>query len=305
MLGSKVLKNAGVFVFIVLGLIGFWGVFKSLLVFSLNSGVYTYIPWIPLVSLYLIYSRRATIFATSDYSLRCGLVLVGVSMVIYKFGKALLEHPAQQDHLSVLMLSAVLFILGGFVLFYGGSAFRAASFPLLLLLLVVPLPSLLLDKLIHILQMGSAGAVDWILAVARVPYAREGVVFSLPGLSIEVAEECSGIRSGLALFITSLLAAHLFLRQFKYQVMLILAVLPITVFKNGLRIATLTLIGAFWDKDILASDLHRKGGIPFFLLSLMMMGLLLWGLRKLDRRHGQSAARGQGLAQPSVPSVTP
>ena len=104
---------------------------------------------------------------------------------------------------------------------------------------------------------------------------------------MEVAKECSGIRSGLALFITALLASHLFLRSWWKKLILILCFLPITMFKNGIRIVTLTLLGTYVDPRILQSDLHREGGIPFFILALLLLAPVLYFLRKSEGQSGK------------------
>jgi exosortase/archaeosortase family protein len=54
------------------------------------------------------------------------------------------------------------------------------------------------------------------------------------------------------------------------------------MFKNGIRIATLTLLGAYVDPRILQSDLHREGGIPFFIVALLLMAPILYFLRKTE-----------------------
>jgi exosortase/archaeosortase family protein len=103
-------------------------------------------------------------------------------------------------------------------------------------------------------------------------------------MSVEVAPQCSGIRSGLALFITALLASYLFLDSWWRRIILVLCVFPITMFKNGIRITTLTLLGTYVDPRILQSSLHREGGIPFFILALLLMAPILYWLRKSENR---------------------
>jgi exosortase/archaeosortase family protein len=103
-------------------------------------------------------------------------------------------------------------------------------------------------------------------------------------MSVEVAPQCSGIRSGLALFITALLAGYLFLNSWWRRVILVICVFPITMFKNGIRITTLTLLGTYVDPRILQSSLHREGGIPFFILALLLMAPILYWLRKSENR---------------------
>jgi exosortase len=120
-----------------------------------------------------------------------------------------------------------------------------------------------------------------------VPFFRDGFVFHLSGQSIEVAKECSGIRSTLSLFITCTLAGHLFLKTWWKHTILIICVIPIAMFKNGIRIVTLTLLGTYVDPRILGSNLHREGGILFFVLALLLLAPILYFLRKSEKKgHG-------------------
>jgi exosortase len=152
---------------------------------------------------------------------------------------------------------------------------------------MVPFPSLLMDQLIYALQIGPTEAVNALFAVTGVSYLREGFVYHLPGLSVEVAKECSGIRSSLALFITALLAGHLFLDTWWKKVILVVCIFPIAIFKNGIRIVSLTLLGAYVDPRILQGSLHRDGGIPFFIVGLFLLAPILFFLRKSEKTQGQ------------------
>ena len=108
-------------------------------------------------------------------------------------------------------------------------------------------------------------------------------MFSLPGITIEVAKECSGIRSSLVLLITSLLAGHLYLRSAWTKTLLSVAVLPLAIVKNGIRIVTLTLLSIYIDPSFLTGQLHRGGGIVFFLLALVILAPVLWWLQRSER----------------------
>ena len=85
-------------------------------------------------------------------------------------------------------------------------------FPLLFLFLTIPLPDALLNHAIYFLQKGSADIAEMIFDLAGVPALREGFVFHLAHFNIEVARECSGIRSSMALLILALVVGHLLLR---------------------------------------------------------------------------------------------
>ena len=123
------------------------------------------------------------------------------------------------------------------------------------------------------------------LLLQRVPFLREGFIFHLPGMSIEVAKECSSIRSSLALFITGIVAGHLFLKGGWKKVILALSVFPITVLKNGIRITTLSLLGVYVDKKFITQSLlHTSGGYFFYIPALVLLGIVLWVLRKREKR---------------------
>ena len=161
---------------------------------------------------------------------------------------------------------------------------RSASFPLLFLLFIIPIPDGLRETWITFLQEWSAEAVNVLLRVMDVPFIRDGVMFQLSGMNFEVARQCSGIRSSIALFIVSIFTGQLFLRTGWKRLVLGVAVVPVTVLKNGLRIATLVLLGNYVDQRILQGDLHRSGGIPFLVVALGFLAPILWVLRKSEKR---------------------
>ena len=202
-------------------------------------------------------------------------------LALYIFGLAQRIHLSQNDYASLLTFSAIIVWGGGFVFLYGKRVFSAAYFPLLFLIFMVPIPSWLLSKIIYTLQVGSTEASEILFTLTGVPFQREGFVFYLPGISVQVAEVCSGIRSSLALLITSVLAGHFFLDRSWKSVALVLFVFPVTVLKNGIRIVTLSLLGAYVDVRFLTgSFLHQSGGFLFFIPALGLLGLALWWLRR-------------------------
>jgi exosortase len=169
---------------------------------------------------------------------------------------------------------------------YGRNASRRALFPLAFLLFAVPIPALVMEKIIAVLVVGSAYMTRLLFVAFRVPFVQDGPVFHLPGFAIEVAQECSGIRSSLALLITTVLAGHIFLRKFGNKALLALAVFPVAVFKNAIRIATLYLLSHFVDMRIIGGGfLHRSGGFIFFGLGLFVLSSILWLLKQGEKRN--------------------
>ena len=282
---SEIINKRNIFfiLFSLIILLIFYLPFRSLFNHSLNNELYSHIILIPFVSGYFIFLNRKQISLEMDYSLKIGIVILMIGILLYVIGKKSLGRN-ENDHLSFTIFSVWVFWIGGFVFFYGVKAFKAASFALLFLLFMIPIPSKVVSEIIAVLQMGSAEAAYGFFKLTGVPILRNGFSFHLSGMSVEVAEQCSGIRSGLALVITSIIAGQLFLQTGWKKLILVLSAIPITIMKNGLRIVTLSLLGTYVDPAILSSDLHKRGGIPFFILALVLMTSILIWLRKTEKK---------------------
>lgn len=189
------------------------------------------------------------------------------------------------DRLAVAIAAFVLTCWGVVLAWFGGTCVRKNSFPLLFLLFMVPLPPVILDVFIGFLQRSSTEVSDVLFSLFGVPIVREGFVFSLSQFTIYVAEECSGIRSFLSLVITSLLAGYWFLETGWARVGLVVLVVPLAIAKNAMRIVGLALLANYVDPAFITnSPLHRSGGIPLFLLSLIVLICLAWLLRRWESR---------------------
>lgn len=247
---------------------------------------YSHMPLIPLVSAYLLFAARERIAEAARSAFLPGLLIIGLGALLLLAGIPHAEAVIHKDNLSLSTLAGLMIWLGGFIALFGLHSFRKASFPLLFLVFLVPVPTVLLHGIVHLLQRASTEIANGLFLLLGVPFVRTDFVFELPGLSVMVAEQCSGIRSSISLFITGILAAHLGLKSTWRRGVLILSILPITVFKNALRVITLTLIGAYVDPRIMSSALHRAGGIPFFMLALLIFGGVLWLLRRSEVKAG-------------------
>jgi len=254
---------------------------------SLSSSEYSHILVVPAISAALIYAEREAIFRHADSASksRASLILVafaGAVSALILLDNALLNL-SDGFSLRFSILVFVVLLWCGFAWLFGGRTFRAGLFPLALLLLMLPPPGFLLDRVIVWLQWGSADVANWLFRLTMTPSVRNGLTFVLPGVTIEVAPECSGIRSSIALGITCLAACYLFLRMDWTRAAFMLAVLPVVVLKNGIRIATLSLLAIRVDPSFLFGRLHHDGGIVFFAVGLAMMLGLLRGLQRIER----------------------
>src|SRR2546425_12541234 len=269
--------------FVGLTLAAFATPLSRLIRFALQEEQYSHIILIPLVSAALFFLERKRIFSHVEtlWGMGFGLLFAGAV-----FHWLRLRHSAswsENDRLAIALLSVVVIWVGGFVLCYGRRALRTGLFPVLFLFLMVPVPDFILDRVIVWLQTWSAEVSYAVFELVGVPVLRTGFIFSLPGVTIEVAKECSGIRSSLVMLITSLLAGHLYLQSAWTKTVLPLATLPLLIVKNGIRIVTLTLLSVYVDPGFLTGRLHRQGGVVFFLLALAILAPVLWLLQKSER----------------------
>jgi exosortase len=233
----------------------------------------------PLIIGWLVYTERGEIAKHCAFDFRAALFFAVSAVLI---GTASLRsysvYPDVNSALSIL--SFIFLLIAGFIAIFGRSSAKSVSFALAMLAFIVPLPEALLNRIIYSLQYGSAAVAGWIFDISGIPVLREGFFFRLPNLSIEVAQECSGIRSSIALLILALLVAHFSFAKLWKKAVFVIAGLGMMLVKNGVRIATLTILAEYVDPDFLFGKLHHRGGVVFFLLGLALLIPVYWLLRR-------------------------
>jgi len=245
---------------------------------SMSSEMYSHLILIPLVTAYLVYIKKEESFSCPYHgNLRLQSVLAGSAMLLLGTGIILDSH-------SLLVASWVFLVWFCFLIVYGAPSFKTVLFPLLFLIFLVPVPPSLLDRLISLLLWGSDHVTAFLFSLTGIPFLHEDYNYRLPHLSIYIAPECSGIRSSTALFLTAVLADYMILRRWWSRSLLLLAVFPLAIFKNGIRIVTLSFLAIYVDPGFMSGNLHRRGGFVFFGITIAIMGIILLVLRRLENR---------------------
>ncbi len=264
----------------------------SFIKLSLQEGYSSQSVLVPFISLYLIWEERRRIFSTLDYSVAGGVVLSGLAMAAF-FTAGVISRNAQI--VDAVKLAGVLgMIIGAFVGCYGRHALRAAVFPICFLLFMLPLPSVIIDKVIVFLQYESAALCYQLFSWAGIPVLRDGVRLAVPGVTIEVAKECSGINSSMALLMMAVLVAHQTLRTSSRRTLLVLLTIPLSIIKNAVRIVVLTLLALYVDPSFLTGHLHHQGGFVFFFVAI---GLVypLWKVLQKTEVHNETVLGSESL----------
>jgi exosortase len=247
---------------------------------------------IPFITAWLLYTERKQLQLEGAFSLRPAMLFLVPSLLMALFSLNC-QACTPKTRLSGYALSLVLLVVAGFLFAFGGAAAKCSRFALAFLLFSVPIPDLFLGKIIYGLQSGSAAIAEIFFNLSGAPVLRQGFVFRLPVMSIEVAQECSGIRSSLALLILALLVAHFSFRPFWKKLAFVAAGLCMMLVKNGIRIATLTLLANYVNPAFLTGSLHHQGGIVFFLIGLALLLPVYWALRKGEAATPLVAAQQQ------------
>ena len=262
----------------------------DLLRLTVKDDLYSYIPLIPLISLYLIWLQKKSLPRLSEPARKlAALFFAGGLAAIAGYWFAVRSASlANEDYLALTIFAFLLFFTGACCLFLGRKLSRAIAFPIGLLVFMIPFPEFVRHGIEAFLQHGSAAVADGLFKLSGMPVYQDGLMFRLPGFNLEVAPECSGIRSSLVLFIMSLLTGYLFLRKPWNRTMLALAVIPLALLRNGFRIFVIGQLCVRVGPEMINSPVHRHGGPLFFILALLPLFLLLVFLRKSERANKKS-----------------
>ena len=258
--------------------------------YAAGSQLYSYILLVPFVSAYLLFLRRDQLPKKYVIDLPLAVVSLAAGLGVLAFTYWLdfvRQRPSDNDRLALLTLSFLCCLAAGGFFFFGRGWMRAAAFPLAYLIFMVPMPDAMADALETASKYASAEVANLLFHLSGTPFLRAGLIFQLPNITIEVAQECSGIRSSWVLFMTSILAANLFLKTPWRRLALVAFVIPLAILRNGFRILVIGLLCVNVGPQMIHSLIHRRGGPIFFMLSLIPFFLVLWWLRKGDARSRQ------------------
>ncbi|MGA9471245.1 MAG: exosortase/archaeosortase family protein [Terriglobales bacterium] len=267
-----------------------WRPLLATLTLALRNDQYTHILLILPVSLALIFLESPFLESPflewpspkemSTPNTRAGFVFLAIAVLAAIFTVVRSATLPQDVQLSIRMFALVLFWIGTCIVSLGSRAARALLFPLCFLFWLVPFPSSLLNAVVTLLQQGSSLTAHALFSAVGVPVSQDGVVLNIPGLTVEVSQECSSIRSSSMLLVTTMVLAQVLLRSPWRKALVIAVAIPLSIAKNGLRVFTISMLGTHVDPGYLTGRLHHQGGIIFFMIALATVFLLIWILRR-------------------------
>lgn len=229
---------------------------------------------VPVISGILLWRQRRVLREAGEG----GGGAAGIILVL--LASALLVGGTAASELFTSRLSIVFMLIGASLLLRGRSFTRKAAFPLLFLIMMIPLPYIVYYKITFPMQLVSARASTALLQAIQVNVIRKGNILLLPNYTLEVVAACSGLRSLMTMFTLALVFSAFSDLSSVRKVILVLLAAPVAVAANTLRLVV-TGFGAYAVGPGFADGtLHEISGlIVFFAGFLMLMacvGILKW-----------------------------
>jgi exosortase len=238
--------------------------------------------FVPLFVAFVLWQERHRLARLVPHPSWWGVFVLSLALVLLLLGQLGAE-------LFLARFSLLLVLAGIILLFLGWNFFRALLFPWAFLLLMIPIPAILFNQITFPLQLGASRVAAFVLPLFGVPILREGNVITLPAMSLEVAEACSGIRSLMSLATLAIIYGYLMERRIWVRWLLALASIPIAIVANSVRIIGTGLLVQYWSPDKAEGFFHASWGWIIFVLSLLMLYALHSTIRLFLRRRGEES----------------
>lgn len=256
----------------------YWHVLFKLVVTWFEVPDYSHGILVPIFAGYLIWTKRKDLMAIEIAPTWSGIAVVAMALALLILG----EFGAE----SFISRVSVIILCAGLVLGFGGEPLlRELRFPLMVLLLAVPIPAIVFNQIALPLENLASRLATVLLHLNGVPALRLGNVIDLPSIRLEVAEACSGIRSLMSLFTFAIFYGYFFEKTIPRRVILALASIPIAIAANAVRIFGTGMCVQYWDADRALGFFHEFSGWVVFLVSLGCLSVVHYVMLLLPVRR--------------------
>jgi exosortase A len=219
---------------------------------------------IPLVSFYFIYERRKELSVLSPSGSWTGVVLLVFGILLLLLGTLATEY--------FTMRFSLLLVIGGIILFLlGKDYFKPHLFPLAFLIFMIPIPSILMDRITFPMQLFASKVAARSLYWVGIPVLREGNVILLANTSLEVAEACSGIRSLISLLALSVVFAYLSQKITWKRTALVISTFPIAIIANAARVSGTGILAQYYGDKVAQGFFHGFSGWILFVVAFVCL----------------------------------
>jgi len=247
---------------------------------------------IPLISLYLLWQRRAQFASLPFEGSWAGVGLVAVGLTIYFLGTL--------AAITTIDAYAFVIVIAGCVLaVMGWKAFKLALVPVALLLLMNPLPAFFYNNLSSSLQLLSSKIGVAVIRLLGISVYLEGNVIDLGTYQLQVAEACSGLRYLFPLMSVGAIMAYLINARTWQRWVIFLSTIPLTLLMNSFRIGVIGVLVDRFGVEQAQGFIHAFEGWVVFMICLALLTFEAWGLARLT---GEKRSFRELFAPPPAPS---
>jgi exosortase len=216
---------------------------------------------VPIFSAYLVWAKRKDLLKIKAAPSWSGVAVAAFGLVVLLLG-------VYGAELFLSRISLVILLAGLVLSFAGWELLKELRFPLLVLVLAIPIPGIVFNEITVPLQILASKLASALLPLFKVPVLREGNIIELATMKLEVAEACSGIHSLMSLFTLAIFYGYFLEKSTTRRVVLALASIPIAIAANAVRILGTGLCVQYWDPDKAVGFFHEFSGWVIFLVSL-------------------------------------
>lgn len=241
----------------------FWPILPALVQAWMEDPESSHCFLIPIVSGYLIWSKRDVLAKTETGSSLWGLAATLGGVLLYLLSLV--------GGIEVAQRVSLVTVINGLVLYNFGYAFyRQIMFPMLFLFLMIPIPTTLVGMISFPLQIFATTASKNVLLNLGVPVIQMGNILHTPKGSLEVVEACSGIRSLVSFFTLSLFFGYWTGSRMLTRSILVVSTVPIALAANVLRITFSGWIGFAYSMKLARGFMHDVSGFLVFAFGLVV-----------------------------------
>jgi exosortase len=299
-----------------------------------NDENYSHGLLIPFIAGYILWQERERCARTPiNPTALWGAIGVGMSLLLLWAGVAGAELFVQRMSLVLMVTSVVIY-------FRGFRLLRLFAVPLLLLILSIPIPQIIFNRIAFPLQLFASRCAVEAMSFFNIPVLRQGNIIELMPLGssepkrLAVVEACSGIRSLMTLVTLAVVYAYFtkpkvaqtsvcesedrslmyvwatshWLKSFTFwrSLILVVAAVPIAILTNALRVSGTGVLAHYYGTRVADGFFHTFSGWVIYIAAAVLLFATGWVLDRVAR-FGKSDRiyTMNKISIPSVNSVNP
>ncbi len=260
----------------------YWPTVVDLRQVWLRSDEYSAGMLVPILSIYVLWSRRRDIARVPmEPAIIAGIIAFLLAQSARGLGLFFMYRSGER--LSIVLSAAAI------VLLLGGWRFLRRLAPILLFLcLMLPWPNRIQAAISLPLQRWATTSAVFCLELTGYEVLQDGNVIRIGETSVAVAEACNGLRMITAFFVIGGLVVLLARRAWWAKLIVLLSSLPIAMLCNTLRLTITAVAFTILDGQNVERLFHDFGGFAMMPLALAMVVGELWLLTRLTTPQAET-----------------